>query len=91
MTAPPALITVRVVGNGGQPVEGARVMFVNAPGAVPDIAALTDGAGRFTLSAPWAGAYTLEIAADGYQNQRVSATVGRGETRELIVELQPVS
>ena len=72
-----------------QPVAGARVLFVNAPGAVPDIAALTDASGRFTLAAPWAGTYTIEVAAEGFRNQRASVTVSAGEGRELTVELQP--
>jgi hypothetical protein len=86
----PALVTGRVVGSGGQPVEGARVMFVNAPGAVPDVAALTDASGRFSLTAPSAGAYTLEVAADGYRNQRETVTVSAGDKRELNIVLQPV-
>lgn len=89
MAVQPALITGRVTHNGGQPVAGARVLFVNAPGAVPDIAALTDASGRVTLAAPWAGTYTIEVAAEGFRSQRASVTVSAGENRELTVELQP--
>jgi hypothetical protein len=89
VTSQPALITGGVSQSGGQPVAGARVLFANAPGAVPDIAALTDASGRFTLAAPWAGTYTIAVAAEGFRSQQVSVTVSAGENRELAVELQP--
>lgn len=90
MTSQPALITGRVSQSGGQPIAGARVLFASGPGALPDIAALTDGTGRFTLAAPWPGDYTLEVVADGFHSQRVNTSLGTRETRELNVELQPV-
>ena len=90
MASQPALITGRVMASDGQPIAGARVLFVNAPGSVPDIAALTDDTGGFTLAAPWAGPYTLEVAADGFRSQRVSVTVSAGEKIELSIVLQPV-
>ena len=90
MTPQPALITGRVAQIGGQPIAGARVLFASGPGALPDIAALTDGAGRFSLAAPWPGEYTLEFVADGFHIQRVSTSVGTRETRELNVEMQSV-
>lgn len=90
MTPEPALITGRVLRSGGQPIAGARVLFASGPGALPDIAALTDGTGRFTLAAPWPGDYTLEVVADGFHSQRVNTSLGTRETRELNVELQPV-
>jgi Carboxypeptidase regulatory-like domain len=91
MRPEPALITGRVSRSDGQPIAGARVLFASGPGALPDIAALTDGTGRFALAAPLPGDYTLEVVADGFQSQRISATVSAGDTREqLNVELRPV-
>ena len=90
MTSQPALIKGRVRQSSGQPIAGARVLFASAPGVVPDIAALTDDTGYFSLSAPWAGDYTLEVVADGFHSQRVSTSVGTRETRELNVEMQSV-
>ncbi len=49
----------------GQPVAGARVYIVDAPVAVPDIAALTDDGGRFAIGIPAPGRYTVESAVDG--------------------------
>lgn len=90
MAPEPALITGRVSNSNGQPIAGARVLFASGPGALPDIAALTDGTGRFTVAAPWPGDYTLEVVADGFHIQRVSTSVGTRETRELTIELQPM-
>jgi hypothetical protein len=89
MASRSALITGRVFESGGQPIQGARVLFVNAPEPVPDIAALTDASGCFTLAAPWAGAYTVQVAADGFRSQQVNVTLGAGEKSELSIELRP--
>lgn len=45
----------------GQPVPGAVVMLAAAPVPVPDIAALTDVEGRFSITVPVQGAYRLLI------------------------------
>ncbi|MFE6161270.1 carboxypeptidase-like regulatory domain-containing protein [Streptomyces sp. NPDC056486] len=48
----------------GTPVTGAHVLFTDGPQPLPDIAALTDAEGRFSLSAPTTGVYTLTCRAD---------------------------
>jgi len=58
----------------GQPVAGARVFFASGPGPFPDIAALTDGQGRFALSAPSPGTYEIECAASGFATTRTTTT-----------------
>ncbi|MFT4165544.1 MAG: carboxypeptidase-like regulatory domain-containing protein [Microlunatus sp.] len=45
----------------GQPVPGAVVMLAAAPVPVPDIAALTDDEGRFSIVVPVSGAYRLLV------------------------------
>lgn len=45
----------------GQPVPGAVVMLAAAPVPVPDIAALTDAEGRFSIVVPASGAYRLLV------------------------------
>lgn len=50
----------------GHPVPQARVYFRSGPGSFPDIAAMTDEEGGFTLSAPSSGTYRIESAADGF-------------------------
>ena len=48
------------------PVMEARVFFGTAPVPLPDIAALTDDDGRFSLYAPAPGRYEIVCHADGY-------------------------
>lgn len=56
----------------GRPVAGARVYVVDAPAAVPDIAALTDDGGRFAIGTGPAGRYVVEAAAEGWQPERAT-------------------
>jgi hypothetical protein len=59
----------RIVGRAhladDSPVTEARVFFGAAPVPMPDIAALTDDDGRFSLYVPAPGAYELVCHADG--------------------------
>lgn len=66
----------------GTPLEGVRVYVVDAPAAVPDVAALTDGEGRFSLGVPVAGRYTIEANADAWAPARATVEAGR-ETPEV--------
>jgi hypothetical protein len=71
----------------GRPVAGARVYVVDAPGAVPDIAALTDESGRFALGTGPPGRYVVEAAAEGCEPAR--ATVDTSEAAsDLDVDLR---
>lgn len=65
MSTNPPMIAGVVVDAEGHPVEGARVYFVAGPVPLPDIAARTDGSGRFALVAPVWGTYELGLAAEG--------------------------
>jgi protocatechuate 3,4-dioxygenase beta subunit len=89
MASQPALISGRVVETSGKPVANARVLFVSAPQPLPDIAAVTDQTGRFSLAAPAPGAYTIELAADGFQSKRITVAIVGSEAKDLRVELQP--
>ena len=79
MSPDPGLIAGVVSDREGTVVPAARVSFVAGPAALPDIAAITDNRGRFTLSAPAPGDYTIQCVADGYapQNLRVSVRAGQ--------------
>jgi protocatechuate 3,4-dioxygenase beta subunit len=71
-----------VLDAAGAPVPAASVMVVRAPGAVPDIAAVTDDAGRFVLAGLPPGRYLLRAVTDrgsGAGETDVPA-VGRAET-----------
>ena len=65
MSENPTPIAGVVVDAEGNPVEEARVYFVEGPVPLPDIAALTDKSGRFALSAPASGTYQLGFASEG--------------------------
>jgi Carboxypeptidase regulatory-like domain len=62
------------------------VYFASAPGPVPDIAALTDEHGTFSLSAPMPGLYTLECAVEGFATARVQVHAASG--RETTVDIR---
>ena len=70
----------------GKPVESARVYFTGGPEPFPDVAALTGPDGRFVLSAPSEGTYTLESSGEG--TARASATVDVRNDEETAVEIR---
>ena len=85
---PPEIAGV-VVGAEGNPVEEARVYFVEGPVPLPDIAALTDSSGRFALSAPTSGTYQLGIASEGAAGfLHETTTVEVGEVRRVALEVR---
>ena len=92
MSDNPSVIAGVVVDARGNPVEEARVYFVEGPVPLPDIAALTDSDGRFALSAPVSGTYQLGVASEGPEGfmQTTSVVDVRGEPRvDLEVRLDP--
>ena len=74
-----------VLDAAGQPVAGARVYLVGAPGPVPDMAVLTGADGRFVLGAARAGRY--EVACSNDAGDSASARV-EVEARGAAVELR---
>ena len=71
------------------PVIEARVFFVTAQVPLPDIAALTDDDGRFSLHAPTPGAYELACHADGLETSVVPIEVVEdSESVEVDIELR---
>ena len=48
-----------IVGEDEAPVEWASVLFIDGPTPLPDVAAMTDENGGFTLTAPVAGSYRI--------------------------------
>ena len=87
MASRAGLIAGNVCGADGKAIPGARVLFSAGPGALPDIAALSGSSGEFMLAAPAEGSYTIEVAADGFQNQSVTVTIAAGQTKELRIAL----
>ena len=72
----------------GRPLANARVMFAAAPAPVPDIAALTDAEGAFSLEAPGTGSYEVAVVADGYGRVEVAVDVSDLGEAEVNVVLR---
>ncbi|WP_077490387.1 carboxypeptidase-like regulatory domain-containing protein [Sinomonas mesophila] len=87
----PALLTGRVTDDGGAPLALASVAVVRAPVPMPDIAALTDADGRFTLTAPAPGEYEVGVSADGFERTTAEVTVGGDGEAALEIRLRRAS
>ncbi|MFN8468462.1 MAG: carboxypeptidase-like regulatory domain-containing protein [Caldilineaceae bacterium] len=83
-----AVISGVVRGQNGQPVANARIGFANAPVPVPDIAALTDDHGTFTLFAPAPGKYVIGCYADGYAPANVAVDIVGSEPARIEIGLE---
>ena len=90
MTALSHVIAGRVCAVDGNPVAGARVYFTAGPVPLPEVATLTDRDGAFSLSAPSAGTYTLECAADRYMTAAITETVGSAPRTTVEIVLREV-
>ncbi|CAM5543820.1 carboxypeptidase-like regulatory domain-containing protein [Streptomyces abikoensis] len=90
-SAPAGVIRGTVRDAAGAPVAGARVALTGGPVPLPDIAAVTDGDGRFALTAPAEGTYTLMCRGDsGTATARVQVTpAAAARPAEVRVELHP--
>jgi Carboxypeptidase regulatory-like domain len=86
MPAKPIVVAGVVRGPGGEQLPQARVFIARGPVPVPDVAALTDAEGRFTLSLPAAGSYELACVAEGYAI--LSTTVEVADEQRLRLELR---
>jgi Carboxypeptidase regulatory-like domain len=73
----------------GQPVAGARVYIISAPGAVPDMALLSDAQGRFILPAPLAGRYEIGASSDASGSARVTAVTTLQAGATVVLPLSP--
>ena len=72
---PARTISGTVVDAAGRAVAQARVYTVKAPGPIPDVAALTDAEGRFTIAAPLPGAYEIGCTSDAHGSATVAVRV----------------
>jgi hypothetical protein len=74
-----AIIRGQVFDPEGRPLAEAAVYVVSAPAAMPDIAQLTDGEGRFSLNAPAPGTYTFGARSDAFGQAQNVVEVGGEE------------
>lgn len=63
----PSVISGVVRGPDGRPIANARVYFTSGPVPLPEIAAITDAKGEFSLTAPAPGDYVIEGTADEFK------------------------
>jgi hypothetical protein len=70
-----SVISGKVLGRNGKPKRNARVYFTSGPVSLPEIAAVTDEGGNFSLTAPAPGEYVIESAADDAGTQSAKVTV----------------
>lgn len=68
-----ARIHGRVLDSQGRPIPNAAVYVESAPVSLPDIAAITDEGGSFTLAVPSPGEYRIGARSD--QRGRASTDV----------------
>lgn len=85
-----SIISGKVLDGNREAISGARVFFSSGPAALPDIAALTNHKGEFTLPAPVPGVYKIEVAADGFRQKQISISNSGEPTSGLSVELELV-
>jgi Carboxypeptidase regulatory-like domain len=89
MTPPqPATIGGVISDEEGRALAEVAVAFLSAPVAVPDIAALTGPDGRFAVTAPVPGTYTLIATADGYKAEHVTVRVEPGRSPETQIDVR---
>ena len=80
------MIQGTAVDDDGAPVAEARVVVLDAPAPMPDVALLTGPDGSFVLGTPAPGAYRLAVHADGYD--AAEATVEVQSDRPATVRLR---
>ena len=83
MTAQNRVVAGRARTAGGSAIAGARIYFLAGPGPLPDVAALTDGTGAFSLSVPYAGPYTIGCSAEGYVSETLDVPVIESSGRSI--------
>jgi protocatechuate 3,4-dioxygenase beta subunit len=65
----------QVIDPQGRPIDDAAVYIVASPVSMPDIAQLTDDQGRFTISAPAPGRYTVGARSDRWGSAQTEVEV----------------
>ena len=73
------LIRGVVTDEQGKPLPWASVAFHSGPVDLPDIAAVSNDAGVFALTAPVPGRYRLNVHADDHEGRAVDVDVGAAE------------
>lgn len=88
MAEKPRVITGVVRDNAGKPIADARIYFTDSPMPLPDIAMLTDGNGKYSLSVPSAGKYTIGYNADGFAPETTTVKIESEQKVHLDIRLK---
>ena len=83
-----SVISGVVRGPDGKPIPNARVYFTSGPVPLPEIAAMTDKSGEFSLTAPAPGEYVIEAVTDKFGAQSSKAKVKGSKPVHLTLSLE---
>lgn len=72
----------------GEPVAGARVYFTASPVALPDIAALTNDKGEYSLAVPASGKYKIGCTADEFETLTREVEIEKGDFKKANFKLK---
>jgi hypothetical protein len=73
----------------GEPLAEARVYYTESPVPMPDVAALSNADGRFELSTPAPGRYTVSSVLEGYAASSVTVVVEAERQTDIDITLEP--
>jgi len=76
-----AVLTGRLVDEGGRPVPGGTVYFISGPVSLPDVAQVAGADGEFVLSAPVPGRYRIGARAPGFAQGEADVDVAGDRAR----------
>ncbi len=77
----------QVIDATGRPVPEVSITLQDGPGTFPDLAALTDAEGRFTLHDLSVGRFTLRLVPPEGEPVSRMVEVGNGGTERLVLRL----
>lgn len=83
-----SVISGTVRGPDSKPVAGARVYFTEGPVSFPEIAAITDEGGAYSLTAPAPGKWAVACATDDFATKTSSVSVSGGKPVRLDFQLK---
>lgn len=83
-----SVISGVVRGPDGTPIPNARVYFTSGPVPLPEIAAMTDSSGEFSLTAPAPGEYVIEAVTDEFGPRSSTAKVKANKPVRLDLSLE---
>ena len=83
-----SVISGIVRGPNGTPIPNARVYFTSGPVPLPEIAAMTDSNGEFSLTAPAPGEYVIEGMTDEFGSRSSKVKVKAGKPARLDLSLK---